>query len=188
MTKRLLGGAWDYLLRAGVIFAVFAKVYMDVSADGLEIDGIGKMFMIIFGSIALFNLMLALMIVLKNKQQYARFFKTFPEIGGQLDRVEQDATYVNHDIGLLIYKDHLVSYRYGSFAFVDLYLVSKLTYISRWGGFRRPSDYFIEAQLADQQASTYKLPLKTYRSKEAIEQVNAVYQVIAKDFPTISYE
>ncbi|MGT2896191.1 hypothetical protein ACVRZR_07415 [Streptococcus entericus] len=183
MKKRLLGGAYEYLIKGVVLLGTCLWVFV---TDRQEADNIGYMSMAVFTVLGLGLLVWAGKIILANQRNYAQFFNQFPELNSQISALETRASFIDHQFGLLIYKGHLISYRVGQFTVVPLARVSRLSYYKVSGSLKRLPKVYLIADFLDGAKPVY-LPIKALTLNSPKLWLEAVHHDILKDFPHITY-
>lgn len=183
MKKRVLGGTLNDVLK--VAFFGGVPLFTLVS-NKYPLDTVGYLMTGAFFLYSLFLLVRVWKIIKTNRENYDHLFELFPELKGQLANLEKGASFIDHQFGLLIYKDYLIAYRTGAFAFVPLDQVTNLHYAHRINWITRLPQRFLIADCLEDLESVY-LPIRAFTLNNPKIWLEEIHKEVIKDFPHITY-
>lgn len=180
MKQRNMGGVGTLLMIGIILFAIPMASLLGI----IQSSNPHPFLAVVMLAVGLFCLALVWFVYRANKKDYQAFYQRFPELNGSLEAVLPNADYVAKELGVLIYKGHLLNYKTGVFRFVDLKEVRAISYRFEFSR-RTGGSGELNCQLVDGQIAVVStIPITGQASQPILENL---YSYIYSQDPKISF-
>lgn len=156
------------------------RIYLSLSEYSR--DSLSYIFgIVIFSGMGLMTLVAAFIIRKKTIDSFKELYRLYPELEGNLELLDTQADFYDHDLKVILYKNHLITYYKGTQA-LDLRDVWRI-YLVRTSFSRFNKVYQFVYTRKD---SSKKHSLTIRNTNRVEEQLEEFWKILQKNFPEIN--